>query len=244
MGDSHEQMYCLWDAGQRHLAGLRYVAARTALEAAEAAAWRARDARALGRIYLPLLETRRQIRYQAAEGVVVICDSVMKAERSAATLREFLKEPAGTILLPCPATAAGKQAGCLFAGSVQYEAAPRGAMAGGASADRACRGEARGDNCGMRTSRRGCELFGLGNLLPRLARRRITSWSYPCRRLGVIRTGALHAIARESLIVGWEALALKWQRRHGPGRVAHGRNWPGSDWRCASIPRVSRSQCD
>jgi hypothetical protein len=27
---------------------------------------------------------------------------------------------------------------------------------------------------------------------------------------------ALHGVARESLITGWEALALKWQRRHPP----------------------------
>ena len=88
--DDLSYMYRLWDVGQRHLAGGRYVAACIALEGAERAAWSARDARTLARVYLPLLEARRQIRYQAAEGEIVIGGQVD---------RPFFDQPAGTVLI-------------------------------------------------------------------------------------------------------------------------------------------------
>src|SRR4051794_38239918 len=67
-----EHLFRVWDNGQRHLAEGRYIAARGALEAAEAIAWRTQDAQSLARLYLPLLEARRLIRYQAAEGRIEI----------------------------------------------------------------------------------------------------------------------------------------------------------------------------
>src|SRR5277367_3729013 len=103
IGDSSAFLYGLWDLGQRHLAAGRYVAARRALEGAEAAAWRRHDACSLARIYLPLLEARRQIRYNAAEGMLIVCDSAKSVSEERGVMREFLESPAGTVLLACSA---------------------------------------------------------------------------------------------------------------------------------------------
>src|SRR6185295_19413109 len=93
-------LFRLWDEGQKALATTRYTAARRALEAAESIAWRERDAQSLARLYLPLLEARRLIRYQAAEGRVEI-DNGEPAISARSCVKEFLflAQDAGTLLL-------------------------------------------------------------------------------------------------------------------------------------------------
>jgi hypothetical protein len=81
-GRMSDAMFDAWDQGQRQLAAGQYPAARDLLQTAEAAAWAARDAASLARIWLPLLEACRQIRYLAAEGRIEIHESevLMRAE--------------------------------------------------------------------------------------------------------------------------------------------------------------------
>src|SRR5437762_2488088 len=75
----------------------RYVAARRELEAAEAAAWRKQDCASLARIYLPLLEVRRQIRQNATDGVIIIAPPhEIGAKRK--VFAEFVRESSGTLL--------------------------------------------------------------------------------------------------------------------------------------------------
>jgi hypothetical protein len=62
----------LWNAGERLLIKGHYAAARCELERAEAAAFYRRDAAALTRIYLPLLEACRQIRQLSTDGLISI----------------------------------------------------------------------------------------------------------------------------------------------------------------------------
>ena len=127
-------LHRMWELGEHHLAARRYVLARRELEAAEAVAWRDHDAQALARLYLPLLEARRQIRYHAAEGTVLICAPAASTLQEQHLLDEFLTTDAGTILLSCAAegpkspharrgkTGRGGPMACRFAGSVQFEA--------------------------------------------------------------------------------------------------------------------------
>jgi len=125
-------LYRLWEQGEQHLVARHYVLARRELEQAEAIAWRDHDAAALARIYLPLLEARRQIRYHAVEGDIVICGAGMSVAEEEQELASFMAKRAGTILLACAADGgkrarrrsvnAGEAAACRFAGSVQYEA--------------------------------------------------------------------------------------------------------------------------
>ena len=79
----------LWDSGQRLLAIGRYMAARRELEAAEQQAWRRRDAALLSRIYLPLLETCRQVRQQAASALILIADFDEFSKRKIQPLIDF-----------------------------------------------------------------------------------------------------------------------------------------------------------
>lgn len=62
----------LWNAGQRLLVNGQYCNARRELEAAEATAFHRRNAALLTRIYLPLLETCRQVRQLSTEGLISI----------------------------------------------------------------------------------------------------------------------------------------------------------------------------
>src|SRR3954447_17392790 len=60
------------ERGQRELMDMNYLAAERTLEAADGAAWAARDWDTLGRLYMPLQEARRQKRQRCGEGIVVL----------------------------------------------------------------------------------------------------------------------------------------------------------------------------
>ena len=62
----------LSESGQLLLAAGRYVAARRELEAAESQAFLRRDAALLAGIYLPLLEAARQIRQFCCDGIIAV----------------------------------------------------------------------------------------------------------------------------------------------------------------------------
>lgn len=92
-------VYALCDAGQRALARGRYVAAKRLLEQAERMAWCQRDAATLARIYLPLLETCRQIRQLACEGFVFVSGQANAAAIWRASGAANAHTP-GVVLLP------------------------------------------------------------------------------------------------------------------------------------------------
>ncbi len=230
-------LYRLWDQGQQHLAAGRYAAARRELEAAEATAWRHADARSLARLYLPLLEARRLIRYQAVEGVILICPPppALSTTHEHHLLRQFLNNESGTILLSSSAphkthsspdpTAHIRH----LAGSVQYEARRSGhwlealLLIQHGTETRIASAADPTFAAGISICWTQCPTAPLGDStdpdliipLPPPAQytgKPATVKTEPSRPSG------LHALARESLLVTWEALALKWQRRHPPPR--------------------------
>lgn len=160
-----DAMHNAWDLGQRQLAAGNYVAARDALASAEAAACEARDAASLARIYLPLLEARRQIRYLAAEGRIEILPTeiLTSADRG---IQERL-------LIADQSVAAPAAPDCRL--PIQWITSESAAI--GPSTD--------------------------------------TALVVPLPHPGVYdgRRG-IGAVARESILIAWEALALKWQRLH------------------------------
>jgi hypothetical protein len=204
----------LWEAGQRLLGGGRYVAARRALEGAEGIAWRRRDARALARMYLPLLEVRRQIRYQAVEGVILICSPSGRAREEKEQLDKFLECEAGTVLLAC--SAGEGEAACRFAGSVGYASRRTGRRLEALVLVKLA--------AEVRVASGAEPLFaaGLGVEWTKDAGAMVGASTEEGLKVPLPPPGwyeakdALHGVARESLITGWEALALKWQRRHPP----------------------------
>ena len=182
----------LWDAGERHLAAGRYVAARRELEAAEGLAWRKRDAATLARVYLPLLEARRQIRLNAVEGVIVV------GAAGHAGLEAFLRRGAGTILW-AGHDAGSIASGCKAAGSVRYASSRAGSCLE-ALLVLEHHGEVRVASpvdATLAGGLAGVKLPGAGVWDPAKAEMR-----------------AGHAAAREALLLAWEALALHWQARH------------------------------
>jgi hypothetical protein len=196
----------LWNAGQEHLVMGRYVAARRELEAAEAAAWRQRDCPSLARIYLPLLEVRRQIRQNATDGVIMITPPRENGVRRK-MFNEFIARPSGTLL-----TAATP------VGSISYAAARTGACLEGlllmehAGHVRLCSSADPHFAAGLdvRVTRTAGDVIKpdvLADMVVPLP---------PPRRYEP--GDPLHAVARESLVIAWEALALKWQARH-PARA-------------------------
>jgi len=66
------------EAGQRLLMETKYLQAESVLVSTEQAAWERRDFDTLARLYMPLQETRRQIRQRAGEGIVCL-DYVARA---------------------------------------------------------------------------------------------------------------------------------------------------------------------
>jgi hypothetical protein len=232
----------MWDSGQQHLAAARYVAARRELEAAEAVAWRDRDAHALARIYLPLLEARRQIRYNAVEGTLIVSPPAASPQQEQALLADFLAGDSGTILIACSAdggkasarrrhaAADGEQAACRFAGSVQYATQRTGRWL-----------EA------LLLIRRGQEVRLASQADPTFAAGLPVLWSTtqavrestdpnlviplpPPGRYDSRTARNLHALGRESLLIAWEALALRWQRRHPPPHSPAAATKPNAAW--------------
>ncbi len=200
----------LWNSGQQHLVLGRYIAARRDLEAAEAVAWRQRDPLSLARIYLPLLEARRQIRQNATDGVIVIAhphDS--RAEHQ--LFSDFTKASAGTLLVVSPH--AGK-----LAGSITYAAQRTGAcldtllLLEHAQHTRICSPADPHFAAGL-------DVRFTTTPTDMIAPDVLTDAIIPLPPVGTYISGhPLHAVARESLVVAWEALALKWQARH-PARA-------------------------
>ena len=217
-GQSFSYLERLWNAGQQHLVMGRYMAACRELQAAEAMAWRRRDALSLARLWLPLLEARRQVRQNATDGLILIAPP-HKGRIAHQVLERFTRAPAGTLLL------AGQDAGKI-AGSVTYAAYRSGA----------CR-EA------LLLLEHGSRLRLCSPADPHLAAGlevRITRATddmidpgvpadvvVPLPPPGAYGPGdPLHAVACESIVVAWEALALKWQARH----PAHAAPWEEMAW--------------
>lgn len=218
-------LHRLWDLGEQHLAAGRYVAARRALESAEAVAWRRRDARSLARIYLPLLEARRQIRYNAVEGTLVVVAPGLSSYEQQGILQRFLDSPAGTILLACSPAGAPRrrvQSACLFAGSVQYTARRTGRWL------EALLLMMRGNETRLTSLADPTFAAGLPATFTTDANTPLLASTDPALTIPLPPPGhypptpanPLHAMLRESLLVAWEALALKWQHRHPPSHKA------------------------
>jgi hypothetical protein len=192
----------LWNAGQQHLVMGRYLAARRELEAAEGAAWRKRDCLSLARIYLPLLEARRQIRQNATDGVIVVAPPhETGAQRK--LFAEFIRRPAGTFL------STGKPAGSITYAAYRTAACLEGLLLIHHGA-------------GLRLASAGDPHFAAG-LDVRITRTVgdvikpdvLTDVFVPMPPPGTYQPGdPMHDLARESLLIAWESLALKWQARH------------------------------
>jgi len=218
MIQSSGYLYRLWDEGQSHLTAGRYVAARSLLERASEMAWRARDARSLARIYLPLLEARRLIRYRAAEGRIVIGGGIspLPARRQ---LRQFEHATEGTFLVCAEAPRAWRLAHdipavarrtghCLEALLLFHHGH-----------------ETRLASPGEPTFAAGLPVTWTEDPAAAIASSTDPALVVPLPPAGAYDgTGpGLGGVARESVLIAWEALALRWQSRHplpsgaGPG---------------------------
>jgi hypothetical protein len=247
--DTPSYMYRMWELGQSHLAAGRYVLARRELEAAEAIAWRDRNAQALARIYLPLLEARRQIRYHAVEGTLLICPPGTLPAREEQLLAGFLGSTAGTILLACTATGTRRRArsnpiqevACRLAGSVQYEAQRSGRwleallLIEQGSGGRDIRVVSQADPtfaAGLPVTWASAAFSDPPQPAPALGESTDPALTIPLPPAGNYQGShpGPGALARESLLVAWEALALKWQRRHPPPRPAPSADPRESGW--------------
>jgi hypothetical protein len=67
-----EQLQAQCELGQQQLMAMQYLDARATLVEAERVAWQMREWDTLARLYMPLQETRRQIRQRCGEGVVCL----------------------------------------------------------------------------------------------------------------------------------------------------------------------------
>ncbi len=89
----------LCDSGQMHLCRTDYLAARDDLMEAEQQAWGQKNWDALSRLYLPLQETRRQIRLRCAEGTVCL-DLVAQGPDDSMDARHVIENyPQGQLLV-------------------------------------------------------------------------------------------------------------------------------------------------
>jgi hypothetical protein len=190
-----------WNLGQQHLGAGRYLSARRYLEIAERAAWEARDARSLARLYLPLLETRRQIRYLAVEGTILIGDGDPTRERR--LLAGFLRSSLGTAIF---ASAAADRLAARVLDHARVTGRPFEALYRRGNALNAFAAPWSADAIACRiTSDPGV----------------IVEPAAPDRLIAIFPPPGLHvagsaaqAQARESLLIVWEALGLRWQSRH------------------------------
>lgn len=195
-----------WDAGQRYLAAGRYVAARRALEAAEAAVYARRDAASLERIYLPLLEACRQARLQACEGVIVIGDPQRSAITAAA--RAVAKsDAAATLLLGGPRAV---KSAIQVNRAARSRGLPQEALVwlSDGKTVRLCSTAAVRFNCGV-------EVILTDKLEEKISPRQLDRQIAVLPVPGVYRPGSAgHRLACETLLGAWEWLALRWQTRH------------------------------
>lgn len=204
---SSATLHRFWSQGQDHLVAGRYVAARRSLEAAEAIAWRSRDTTSLARIYLPLLEARRQIRYNAADGRILITPAIPSRE----SLATLFASPAATLLITADAHTVAKAQ--IIAELV----------------DRAARRTSHWLEAAILLVRKAetrlvspaAPFFNAGIPVTRDTATKLlastdAALTLPLPPAGVYTAAPLQPIARESLLIGWEALALRWQHRHPP----------------------------
>jgi hypothetical protein len=233
----------MWEAGQQHLAALRYGPAVRALEAAEGAAWRKKDGPELARLYLPLLEARRQIRYQAAEGTVVLCPPGLPERLERETVRRFVEDDsivAGTILVGCGnvrhhgARATQRkdvERALMHAGVVNHAARRTGRWIEALLLLRHG-DEVRLASPGDATFAGGLEVKWTENPAEMIGAATDLDLEVPLPPATTATTfdgrHPLHPMLRESLITAWEALALKWQHRHPP--VKDGGVWEEMAW--------------
>jgi hypothetical protein len=194
----------LWSEGERLLVAGRYGAARSMLERAAGMAWRVRDARSLARLYLSLLEVRRQIRYRAVEGRIVIGGG----EKGA--IAELERVGAGIYL-----AGGDKDRALQLARGVEMAARRKGACL-----------EAlvllqHGDQTRLVSPQEAIFAAGLPVMWTREAMAEIAESTEPVLTVALPPMGmyggsgsGLSALARESLLIAWEALALRWQGRH------------------------------
>ncbi len=192
-----------WNAGERYLAEGEYMFARRALETAEAMAWRRRDAAALARLYLPLLEACRQLRHQACAGHIIISPVLPSPARA-----HLLRADAGTFVGSGPEALvcgrhlimAARNAGA----SVEFLLLLRhGTVA--------------------RLCSPGAATFAAGLTVRWTTKATaLAEWQaagdplVPLPRTGDIAPDRPeHALAAEALLAAWEALALRWRQRHG-----------------------------
>ncbi len=206
-----------WRAGQEALAAGRYMAAIGYLSQAQRWAARRRNAAALARIVLPLLEARRQVRHAACEGLIVMAPPPGPAQRK--VLEQFLASAGGT---------------WIFAPGADWSVAARIAhsarRSGAALEALALRGRGTGLRlCSLADGARGAgievTLTAVAHAVeaapPEAAHGRhgaalplpVPGWHSGGRDAA---SKGLHAMAGESLLLAWEALALKWQSRHRP----------------------------
>lgn len=209
-------MFRMWDQGQRRLAAGRYVAARKDLEAAEAIAWRIGDSQSLARIYLPLLEARRQIRYQAAEGMIVITRPGLSPREFSNEWRQFQTAEAGTLIYSCNAGRAARRAAARIVGSVNHLSRRTGKCL--ESLVCIFQGNDRFIASQMDITAAGALPVTQTQLQTDVGESTEPSLEIPLPPAGIYRGSdiGLGAMARESLLVAWEALALRFQRRHPP----------------------------
>ncbi len=210
---SSEFMNRLWDVGQQHLAAGRYVAARIDLEIAERQAWRRRDAEALARIYLPLLETRRQIRYLAAEGKILIATPAACAPPAMRQFFTATPATAGTLIL-----VAGRQDSSRARGLAKCvrSAVQRAGQCAEVLLVIQHATENRLVSLADPHFAAGIPVnftAAPGPALPDTASLAFAITLPPPGTYGGESPGP-GEMARESILLAWEALALKWQRRH------------------------------
>lgn len=217
----------LWDIGQQHLAAGHYVAAARDLEAAEGLAWRRRDPTSLARIYLPLMEARRQIRQNAVEGPLLLAATDTPHTLNAA-LRDLTSRDAGTLVINC-------RDACKAAGSVRY-AARRNLACLEALIAIAHAGQYRLCSLGDPHFAAGLPLRFTHNPADLVQPQdKHDQPEIPLPPWGRHDPGTpQHAQARESLLVAWEALGMGWRDRHlpPPGK-------PKADWHTIALLRLA-----
>jgi hypothetical protein len=107
----------LWNAGEQLLVHGQYCAARRELEAAEAAAFQRRNAALLTRIYLPLLETCRQVRQLSTDGLISLQVHAPDHRSARSELKRFAAHGGGVLIsgsakLACTLARRARLAGC------------------------------------------------------------------------------------------------------------------------------------
>ncbi len=212
------RMLTCWAAGERCLAAGLYMPARRVLETAESIAWRRGDAYSLSRLYLPLLETCRQLRCQAGDGLIVIVDPWRRAAQRQAAAR-LIRWGAGTMI--CSGPRAVQQSRYIMR-LARSRGLPLEALVLCGRRER------------WRISSPADPTFAAG--LPVRFTRDPAALYEPAspENMTVTLPGPgfftegepAHGLAKESLLAAWEGLALRWQSRH-PGQAAP---WAQMQW--------------